>query len=62
MAYDGSDNLEYVGVAPTGAATSEAKWKIMKMSYSGANMQDVLFAAGGNYTQIWDNRAALGYA
>ena len=62
MAYDGSDNLEYLGTAPTGAATSEAKWKIVKMTYSGTNMQDFLYADGGQFTQIWDNRAALSYA
>lgn len=62
LAYDGSDNLEYVGTASPNSATSEAKWKIMKMTYTGSNMQDVLYADNGNFTQIWDNRAALSYA
>ena len=62
MAYDGSDNLEYLGMAPSGTATSAASWRIVKMTYTGTNMGDFLQADRGNFTQIWDNRTGLSYA
>jgi len=63
LSYDGSDNIEYVGLAEAGTQTSEAKWQIKKLVYSGGNLVQVLFADGDtNFDNIWDNRASLSYS
>jgi hypothetical protein len=62
LAYDGSGNLEYVGMASPNSATSAAVWQIRKLSYSGTALQDVLYADGGNFSQVWDNRTGLSYS
>jgi len=62
LAYDGSDNLEYVGQSLPGNATSAATWKIMKLFYTGSNLTEVLLADGGNFTQVWDDRTGLSYS
>ena len=59
VGYDGSGIATYIGFAFQGSATSEAKWRIEKLTYDGS----------GNYTgstysqadQVWDDRASLTY-
>lgn len=62
ISYDGSDNPEYIGTAPQNASTAAATWKIMKITYSGANPVTVEWADGNDKADnIWDNRASLSY-
>ena len=61
IAYIGSD-IEYVGEAYPGTATSSAGWRIKKMIYSGGNLIDVRYAnADDSFTHIWDSRATYTY-
>lgn len=60
--YAGTANPVYVGLAPPGSATSAAVWQIKKLTYSGSNPTATQWAAGGAFTQVWDNRASLTYA
>jgi hypothetical protein len=58
-----SDTLLYQGFADPGTLTSEASWRIMKITFTGAD-EDVsrVFANGTNdFVHVWDNRAALSY-
>jgi len=52
-----ANNKEYFGWAKPNTATSESKWKIMRITYSG-NDFTVEFADGNSlYDNEWDNRA-----
>ena len=64
MAYDASNNLEYVGTAFPGTATSAALWRIKNLTYDGSNnLTGVLWADGDtNYDNVWDDRASLSYS
>lgn len=63
LAYDASGNVEYVGEASPGSATSSAVWRVQKLTYDGSgNLTTVATANGGAFDQIWDNRASLTYA
>lgn len=63
-AYDGSDNMIYLGKAIPGTATATAAWQIRKMTYDGSDNLTVIELADGNddFDNIWDNRAALSYS
>jgi hypothetical protein len=62
-AYDGSDNLLYLGKAAPGTAASAASWQICKFSYSGVNLTAVQFADGSlTFGRKWDDRATLTYS
>ena len=54
-----SDTVSYVGRAPRGALTSEAKWDISKIEISG----DITTIKEDDsvYGSIWDNRTSLTY-
>lgn len=63
LAYDGSGNLQYLGKALAGSATSAAKWQICKFTWSGSNLTDIQYADGVNtFTKVWDSRAGYSYA
>ena len=63
LAYDGSDNLEYVGLAEPGTATSAALWQIRKLIYSSGNLAQVLWEGGNlGYDSVWDDRASLSFS
>lgn len=65
IAYDASNRPQYVGKAPAGVATTVAQWQIRKITYDAVtgNPTDIKFAGGANdYSNIWDNRAALSYS
>lgn len=49
----------YFGNADPGTATSAAGWSISRLTVA---TNDILVAAGGAFSQIWDNRASLSYA
>ena len=63
IAYN-SDNLtEYVGEAEPGTATSEAKWRIKKLVYSGTNVTQILWAGGNaKFDKVWDNHTSYSYS
>lgn len=63
--YDGGTNAIYIGEATPGALTSQALWRIKKITYDGNNnVTSILWAnkESVNFTQIYDNRATLSYA
>lgn len=56
-AYDGSDNLIYIGRHfMHNAATTDEKWSIVKLTWDGGNIsrQEIIEGA-------WDNRASLAW-
>ena len=62
-AKDANGRLEYFGVAEPGSATSAAKWRIIKYSYSGIAEVDKLYPNGSNANVfIWDNRTSYSYS
>lgn len=61
--YDGSDNLIYAGFALPGVLTSEPRWKIMKLNYTGTNLVSTQRADGNKkFDNVWDDRATLSYS
>lgn len=66
-AYTGA-NLDYVGFAKPGTATSAAAWQISKLTYSGANLVSItwpensLGIASTLYEFVWDDRATYTYS
>lgn len=64
LAYDASNNLEYMGKSVIGSGTSEAKWQIIKLTYDASNNLTGILWAGGleSFVNIWDNRASLSYS
>ena len=50
------NNVEYYGFAILGTATSEAHWRILRISYTGNDFV-LEWASDGGYTAEWDNRA-----
>lgn len=53
-------DVDYVGEAAIGTATSAASWRIKKVdSSSGMVLQ---WAGTGVFDQVWDNRASLSYS
>lgn len=56
---DDTGTYKYLGESDSGTATSSALWSICRIT----NATGVtLYAAAGQFTQIWDNRASLSYA
>lgn len=67
ITYDANGNIEYVGFAAPGTATSAASWMIMKLTWALSPVfyetTQVDFADGvSTYTKIWDNRATYTYS
>lgn len=66
--YDGGNNPIYIGRAKIGTLTSEDKWQIQFLTYSGNNVtsvtwpQNVLANASGEYEFVWDDRATYTYS
>lgn len=56
---DDAGTYKYIGEADPGTATATGAWSICRVT---AASGDLLYAAGGEFTQIWDNRASLSYA
>jgi len=53
-----NSGLAYVGKAPVGSLTSEAKWSVARI-YKQGNIFETKYASSGGRDQIWDNRASL---
>ncbi len=61
--HDSSGRLEYYGQAEPGSATSAAKWRIEKYTYSGIEETGKGYPGGDNANiYIWDNRATYSYS
>ena len=59
---EASSTVTYIGEAAIGSATSEALWRIKKLTVSGS-VTGITWAGGSQaFTNIWDNRAALSYS
>jgi len=61
--YNASNQVLYFGRAVPGTDKSEAKWQIVKYTYSDNRPADTLFA-GGSYAfdKVWDNRTSYSYS
>ena len=60
--YSGGSAIVYIGKAHADSLTSEAKWQIQKLTYSGDNVTNIDFAEGNSgYVHIWDNRSTFDY-
>ena len=63
IAYDASDNPEYIGDATPGSATSAAVWRIKKITWDSGNPTNIQWASGTqNYDKIWDDRGDYVYS
>ena len=64
IAYTAGQDIEYVGYAAPGSATSVTVWKIIKIIYDGNdNIVQVLFAGGTRkFDKEWDERATYSYS
>jgi hypothetical protein len=57
----GNSNIEYIGIAPIGSATSAAVWKIKRVNYTTGTV--IEYADGNeNFDNIFDNRESLTYS
>lgn len=63
LAYDGSNNVEYIGYALPGSSKAAPVWMIKKITYSSGLATDEQFAGGeGKFNQVWNDRASLSYS
>lgn len=58
---EASSSITYVGKAVPASATSAAVWQISKLTTSAGDLS-VEYADGGDFSQIWDDRASLSYS
>lgn len=56
----GDPSISYIGKAVPGTATSDAAWQIASLDEN-TNL-DLLYADGGAFTQVYDDRESLTYA
>mgnify|MGYP001559972204 CR=1 FL=1 len=64
VSYDSANREEYRGYAYPGAAASEAKWQIYKLSYddtTGLLLTKRYAGSVDDFTNIWNNRSSLNY-
>lgn len=54
-------NITYIAVAASGSLNGEEVWRIKRVDTTGVNTIS-LYAAGGAFTQVWNDRASLSYA
>lgn len=58
------DQPTYVGFAAPGSATSDAVWKVMRLTYSGSNLIERKWAltdGKADFKNAWDDRTTLTY-
>ena len=61
-AYNASGDLEYMGKAVPGTATTEPKWQIQKLVYTDGNLTGIYFADGDmGFSKTWDQRESYSY-
>lgn len=60
---ESNGDITYIGEATPGTATSEAKWRIKKITVVNAEGDTTIAWANGNtnFTNIWDNHLSLSY-
>jgi len=59
---DGTGDIEYVGYAKPGTATSVTRWQIKKVTYTDSNIDTVGFADGNDqFDNEWDERTGYTY-
>lgn len=56
---DDAGTYTYLGEASAGSATSLNVWSITRITNSDTT---ILYADGGDFTQVWDNRTSLSYS
>lgn len=56
---DDTGTYTYIGEAASGSATSLNVWSVARITNADST---ILYADGGDFTQVWDNRASLSYA
>ena len=58
-----SSTTRYQGHASPGSLTSQAVWRIKRMTFDSSSRHTITeFAdSDGNYNNVWDNRATLTY-
>jgi YD repeat-containing protein len=63
IAYNASNQPIYQGWASPGAATSDAVWRICKMTWDASgNMTSIDWCdSNKNFDNIWDDRASVTY-
>ena len=60
--YEGGNNPIYVGEARPGSSLQSLKWRIYKLTYTGANPIRTSWAnANARFNKRWDNRALYTY-
>jgi len=60
-----NNDVEFVGEATPGTATSAARWRIYKLTYDASFNPITKKWAGGEstqFTQVWDDRSGLVYS
>lgn len=58
-----TDLLLYIGKAPIGTLTNEAKWQVRKLTLTSLGGVLMQWADGnGDFDNVWDNRASLSYS
>lgn len=63
IAIDETDaNNVYIGYAVPGTASSSPSWKIIKLVKSGSITTKLYAGGSASYSNVWDNRATLGYS
>lgn len=64
IAYDASDNPEYVGEAILGSSKANAVWRIKRITYDASNNPtDVKWASGtSDWDKRWDDHTGYSYS
>ncbi len=61
--YDGSGNPVYLGEGVPGTATSDAAWRIRKVTWLAGNAVSIKWAEGTTlFDKVWDSRATYTYS
>ncbi len=64
LAYDANQNIEYIGRAAAGSASSNETWQITKLTYdANQNITQVQYASGNKrFDKVWDSRSGYSYS
>jgi len=59
---EASSTVTYIGYAAVGSKTSDAVWKIKRITKSGTETIIEYADGNSNYDNVWDNRTSLDYS
>ena len=61
--YDGSNNLQYIGLATPSSSNDSASWRICKLTYtSNLDISSMKYVSGStSYAYKWSNRTSYQY-